>query len=65
MGELGRQMGRVNRGEGCMIPESRAPRSLFFFSPCSVLWIRLHYLDILFLGWLHRYRRTQFIYMYT
>lgn len=49
-----------------MIPESRAPRSLFsLLLPFSVLWIRLHYLDILFLGWLHRYRRAQFIYMYT
>lgn len=40
-----------------MIPESRAPRGLFFFIPSRlVLWIRfLHYLDILFLGvWLHR-----------
>lgn len=47
-----------------MIPESRAPRSLFlFFSFGAVdITITLTYFSW---GWLHRYRCTQFIYMYT
>lgn len=44
-------MGKVNGGKGCMIPESRAPRSHLSLPSRLVLWIRfLHYLDILFLG---------------
>jgi hypothetical protein len=58
-----------------MIPDSRAPGEFCFSPPppslphlsVGAVDTFLHYLDILFLGigWLQRYRRTQFIYMYN